>query len=186
MSYDAIPALDKATGTWTLVPSFTGTGSPEGNIAATIGSVYIDTAATTGAIRWIKASGTGATGWTVEYGDTGWRVWIDANTSPTHITSGRILIRRKNDRVHVTFDEALFARSDPSPGSLPVGFRVPGTTLSWPLQAALWPAAGGYVRLLGSNTWMNVYGASTTSPTFTTISFVTNNSWPTTLPGTPA
>lgn len=161
-------------------------GSPEGVVAGGIGTVYTDTAATAGAIRWIKASGTGVTGWTVEYGDTGWRVWMDANTSPTHITSGRILIRRKNDRVHVTFDETIFANPEVSPGALPVGFRVTGTTLSWPLQAATWPVAGGYVRLLGSNTWMNIYGASTTDPTFTTISFVTDNRWPTTLPGTPA
>lgn len=50
--------------------ALTGTGSPEGNVAAPVGSVYTDTAATNGAIRWIKASGTGVTGWRDDYGDT--------------------------------------------------------------------------------------------------------------------
>lgn len=48
----------------------TGTGSPEGQISAPVGSVYTDTAATNGSVRWIKASGTGATGWRDYYGDT--------------------------------------------------------------------------------------------------------------------
>ena len=47
-----------------------GTGSPEGEVAAPVGSVYIDTAATNGSIRWVKASGTGSTGWRDDYGDT--------------------------------------------------------------------------------------------------------------------
>ena len=41
---------------------YRGTGSPEGKVAAPVGSTYTDTAATNGAIRWIKTSGTGATG----------------------------------------------------------------------------------------------------------------------------
>ena len=52
---------------------YRGTGSPEGKVAAPVGSVYNDTAATNGAIRWIKTIGTGSTGWGVECGDTGWR-----------------------------------------------------------------------------------------------------------------
>lgn len=50
--------------------SFAGTGSPEGNVSAPVGSIYTDTAATNGAIRWVKASGTGNTGWRNDYGDT--------------------------------------------------------------------------------------------------------------------
>lgn len=49
---------------------YRGTGSPEGKVAAPVGSVYTDTAATNGSIRWIKASGTGSTGWRDDYGDT--------------------------------------------------------------------------------------------------------------------
>ena len=53
--------------------SYEGVGSPEGKVAAPVGSIYTDSSATAGAIRWIKTSGTGTIGWRVEYGDTGLR-----------------------------------------------------------------------------------------------------------------
>ena len=52
------------------VAQFQGHGSPNGVVAAPVGSIYTDLAATNGAIRWIKTSGTENTGWKVEYGDT--------------------------------------------------------------------------------------------------------------------
>ena len=87
------------------IGSFTGTGSPEGNVAAPIGSVYTDTAATNGAIRWIKTSGTGNTGWRVEYGDTGWRDISDnIDTSTLDIESGgHVRIRRTERFVEYSF-----------------------------------------------------------------------------------
>lgn len=36
-------------------------------------STYTDTAVTCGAVKWVKMWGVGNTGWTVLYGDTGWR-----------------------------------------------------------------------------------------------------------------
>lgn len=51
----------------------TGTGSPEGILAAPVGTEYVDTVAATGAWRWLKKSGTGVTGWdAVGSPDTGW------------------------------------------------------------------------------------------------------------------
>lgn len=51
-----------------------GTGSPEGAVAAPVGTVYIDDSGTNGAWQWLKISGgAGNTGWAVSYGDTGWR-----------------------------------------------------------------------------------------------------------------
>lgn len=56
------------------VTHLVGTGFPEGNAVADIGSTYTDKAATNGAIRWVKASGgRSAWGWQIEHGDTGWR-----------------------------------------------------------------------------------------------------------------
>ena len=75
----------------------TGTGSPEGKVAAPVGAIYTDTAATNGAIRWVKTSGAGSAGWRVEYGDTGWR-----NVTSLLIgdwTATAIQIRRENDLV---------------------------------------------------------------------------------------
>ena len=50
-----------------------GTGQPNGQVAAPPGSTYTDVAVTCGAVKWIKMRGTSNTGWTVLYGDTGWR-----------------------------------------------------------------------------------------------------------------
>lgn len=58
-----------------------GVGSPEGTRAAPVGTIYVDTAATNGAVLWVKASGVAATGWQVVYGDTGWRILLQWNSS---------------------------------------------------------------------------------------------------------
>lgn len=47
-----------------------GSGMPNGVVAAPVGVRYTDTAATNGAVQWVKTSGTGNTGWRVLYGDT--------------------------------------------------------------------------------------------------------------------
>lgn len=46
-----------------------GTGSPEGVVAAPVGTAYTDTAGTNGAWQWLKKSGTGTTGWAVTHSD---------------------------------------------------------------------------------------------------------------------
>lgn len=50
----------------------TGTGFPNGVVAAPVGSIYVDKNSTCGASLWIKQTGTGNTGWRVLSGDTGW------------------------------------------------------------------------------------------------------------------
>ena len=52
---------------------FEGTGRPEGNFAAPIGSRYIDKTAAQGAVEWVKRSGEGSIGWLCIAGDTGIR-----------------------------------------------------------------------------------------------------------------
>ena len=87
----------------TLPVTRVGAGSPEGKVAAPVGSIYTDTEATNGAVRWIKVSGTGTTGWRVEYGDTGWRdisSSIVNRSSPAVFADGAgIQIRRFQDTV---------------------------------------------------------------------------------------
>jgi hypothetical protein len=62
--------------TWELseIRFFEGVGSPEGVVAAPIGSRYRDTAGTNGAVEWVKRTGiaTDNTGWFLLAGDTGW------------------------------------------------------------------------------------------------------------------
>ena len=76
-----------------------GIGSPEGRIAAEIGTTYVDTAVTNGALKWIKESGNGNTGWKVLIGDTGWRT---LNTV-SKLGNSFVKIRRVNDVVVYQF-----------------------------------------------------------------------------------
>ena len=76
-----------------------GTGSPEGRIAAEIGTTYVDTAVTNGALKWIKESGNGNTGWRVLIGDTG---WITLNPY-SKLGSSFVKIRRVNNLVTYQF-----------------------------------------------------------------------------------
>ena len=76
-----------------------GTGSPEGRIAAEIGTTYVDVSVTNGALKWIKESGNGNTGWRVLIGDTGWRTLNSVSRSGNSF----IKIRRVNNLVTYQF-----------------------------------------------------------------------------------
>lgn len=76
-----------------------GTGSPEGRITAEIGTTYIDVNVTNGALKWIKESGNGNTGWKVLIGDTGWRTL----ESISNLGGSFVKIRRVNDLVTYQF-----------------------------------------------------------------------------------
>ena len=76
-----------------------GTGSPEGRITAEIGTTYVDVNVTNGALKWIKESGNGNTGWRVLIGDTGWRT---LNTV-SKLGGSFVKIRRVNDMVTYQF-----------------------------------------------------------------------------------
>ena len=76
-----------------------GTGSPEGRITAEIGTTYVDVNATNGALKWIKESGNGNTGWRVLIGDTGWRTL----NAVSKLGNSFVKIRRVNDVVTYQF-----------------------------------------------------------------------------------
>ena len=76
-----------------------GTGMPNGQIEAPIGTTYVDTAVTNGALKWIKQSGAGNTGWKVLIGDTGWRTL----NSVSRVGNSFIKIRRVNNLVTYQF-----------------------------------------------------------------------------------
>ena len=167
---------------------YRGTGSPEGKIAAPVGSVYNDTAATNGAIRWIKSSGTGTTGWRVEYGDTGWR-----NVTPAGYT-GSLSARRVGEMVMVRLT-ALAPPEDvvlPTIANLTPGFQSAGRVMgsitrlnSLGVQGRLW-IEGGLVRVV-VGTGTKIDDPYTPSHQYTGVEiYPTPDPWPTTLPGTPA
>ena len=76
-----------------------GTGFPEGRITGEIGTTYVDVNATNGALKWIKESGNGNTGWKVLIGDTGWRTL----NSVSKLGNSYVKIRRFNNLVLYQF-----------------------------------------------------------------------------------
>lgn len=76
-----------------------GTGMPNGKVSAPVGTTYVDTAATNGALKWIKRTGADNQGWEVLTGDTGWRTL----TIASKLGASYLKVRRKNDTVMYQF-----------------------------------------------------------------------------------
>lgn len=76
-----------------------GTGMPNGKVTAPVGTTYVDTNATTGALKWIKRTGNNNQGWEVLTGDTGWRTL----TIASKLGASYLKVRRKNDTVMYQF-----------------------------------------------------------------------------------
>ena len=76
-----------------------GTGMPNGRVTAPVGTTYVDTNATNGALKWIKRTGNSSQGWEVLTGDTGWRTL----NIVSKLGSSYLKVRRKNDTVMYQF-----------------------------------------------------------------------------------
>ena len=76
-----------------------GTGMPNGKVTAPVGTTYVDTAVTNGALKWIKRRGTDNQGWEVLTGDTGWRTL----NIVSKLGASYLKVRRKNDTVMYQF-----------------------------------------------------------------------------------
>lgn len=162
-----------------------GVGFPNGSVTAPVGTIYVDTAMTNGASSWIKKSGTGNTGWVVLEGDTGWRnITSDLVNGWTAIS---VQIRRLNNSVSVKV-EALNAsgmNGDIRPYLFMQGFQFGvGTSPRGFLHTAATPSIIYRYYLDGA---LNMSGSSTSTPVlYGQIDFTTTQTWPSSLPGTPA
>lgn len=162
-------------------PITKGTGSPEGKVAAPVGSVYTDTAATNGAIRWIKTSGTGTTGWRVEYGDTGWRSLASLLPSTW---AGEIAVTRTGNSVTIIGSNIRPGETGNTPMlDLPAGFRPARTTTGVGNETGAYRSVYAFdyspyrleIRNIATaNSWVSF-----------SITYVARDAWPTSLPGTP-
>ena len=76
-----------------------GASSPQGRITAEIGTTYVDVNVTNGALKWIKESGNGNTGWKVLIGDTGWRTLNSVSKLGTSV----VKVRRINSTITYLF-----------------------------------------------------------------------------------
>lgn len=175
---------------------YRGTGSPEGVVTAPIGSEYVDGSATNGAVKWTKLTGTGTTGWRVTTGDTGWR----KISIVTPQVNGSLWLRRVNDTVYASAEQvpanadALVVGAAPaSPEniySLPTGFQGgPGAGQGSGNAAprlAYGVGGGSPSRMMVVSGTISLWSlTSGVSVTFST-NWLTNQSWPSTLPGVAA
>ena len=172
---------------WKDTYEIRGTGMPEGNVKASVGTYYTDTAATNGAIRWIKTRGSDKTGWKVVYGDTGWR--SVPQILSTSMKASVVKVRRINNTVYLYAALTGWANSWNGGGAaLPDGLR-PSDQMQGP-SAGRW--GGSYLTWIVQTFGMiNAEAASAQNPTPTlppivSVSYVPNDNvpWPTTLPGT--
>lgn len=182
-----------------------GTGSPEGVLAAPVGTYYTDTAGTNGAWRWLKKAGTGNTGWAVVDGDTGFR--DITGTLPATLTAGKVLIRRTGTDVHIVLDGLMWAGGTAPYNVLPAGIAglnafspkavstrqmleiadSPGVMMS---DALIVYMSGGvlYIRHQRRTTTAGLTLTIPATPAGTTfngeVRWSTAAAWPTSLPGT--
>ena len=172
---------------WKDTYEIRGTGMPEGNVKAGVGTYYTDTAATNGAIRWIKTRGSDKTGWRVVYGDTGWRSVPQILSAS--MKASVVKVRRINNTVYLYAALTGWAYSWNGGGSsLPDGLR--------PSDQMQGPSAGRYGNsyltwVVQTSGQIQAEAASAQNPTpplppIVSVSYVPNDNapWPTTLPGT--
>lgn len=175
-----------------------GTGQPNGVISAPPGSTYTDKAVTCGAAKWVKMWGTGNTGWTVLYGDTGWRD-IKGLLDPFWDSTSNLQLRRINKTVYLRSsglkvgDNPTGARSAlktlfPDKNGMPLGFRNAG----WGTGHTLVNIGGVQLGAIYSSRDAHDFSIRAVpgvgnwtkgdSCAFN-LSYVTENDWPTVLPG---
>ena len=188
-----------------------GTGMPNGQVEAPIGTTYVDMNVTNGALKWIKQSGTGNTGWKVLIGDTGWRTLDSTSKLIDGSKTSTIKIRRVNNLVTYNFGGLQwgwfgivrrngkgFARHNSSGdrgakvlgvSGIPLGFRSEASLIGGIYNDAGKPYGIWY---LGGVTDSNFIQFTFNDPIPTdkdigdirvsAISYLTDDDWPTTLP----
>lgn len=184
-----------------------GTGMPNGKVTAPVGTTYVDTAVTNGALKWIKRSGTNNQGWEVLTGDTGWRTL----NIVSKLGNSFLKVRRKNDTVTYQFGRlqwgwfGIARRGTPAfiahpgnrekkcfilpNGSVPYGFRASSSLIGQIFNDDGVPYGTWYI---GSYSDANHLRFQFNDPVPTdrdigdirvsTISYLTDDPWPTTLP----
>ena len=184
-----------------------GTGMPNRKVTAPVGTTYVDTAVTNGALKWIKRTGNGNEGWEVLTGDTGWRTL----NIVSKLGASYLKVRRKNDTVMYQFGGLSWGwfgivrrggagyQVQPSDrerncfilglGGVPVGFRSEFSLIGGIYNDKGTPYGTWYLGGAGDS---NMLRFQFTDPVPTdrdigdirvsSISYLTSEPWPTTLP----
>lgn len=187
---------------WTAQRILTGTGSPFNTVTPDyVGQLYSDLNQTNGARVWIATTAL-SSGWKMADGDTGWRdVSADVLTAFWD-TTGLIgfRIRRVGDRVHGiiqvkpadVLDGTALAGWRDFYAAIPAGFRPVVTFNDEPLASLYLGGATSWLALLGTGLGklsITTAGGTTGNWADTTRvtgrpMWVTDQAWPTSLPGT--
>lgn len=184
-----------------------GTGMPNGKVIAPVGTTYVDTAVTNGALKWIKRTGNHNQGWEVLTGDTGWRTL----NIVSKLGGSFLKVRRKNDTVTYQFGGLSWGwfgivrrggagyQLQPSDrernvfilglGGVPIGFRSESSLIGGIYNDKGIPYGTWYLGGAGDS---NMLRFQFTDPVPTdrdigdirvsSISYLTSEPWPTTLP----
>lgn len=200
-------ATPSGTGTTTNEYEIHGTGMPNGRVTAPVGTTYVDTAVTNGALKWIKQKGNDSQGWVVLIGDTGWR---NLNIV-SKLGASYLRVRRKNDTITYQFGGLSWGwfgivrrggagyQLQPSDRErnvfilglqgIPQGFRSEGSLIGGIYNDKGTPYGTWY---LGGKGDSNMLRFQFTDPVPTdrdigdirvsSISYLTDDPWPTTLP----
>ena len=184
-----------------------GTGFPNGKVTAPVGTTYVDTNVTNGALKWIKRRGNDSQGWEILIGDTGWRKM----NIVSKLGNSYLQVRRKNDTVTYQFGGLSWGwfgivrrggvgyQLQPSDrernvfilglGGIPVGFRSESSLIGGIYNDKGTPYGTWY---LGGSGDSNMLRFQFTDPVPTdrdigdirvsSISYLTSDPWPTTLP----
>lgn len=182
-----------------------GNGIPEGKVEGTLGQTYVDLRRTNGAVKWIKTTDSGKTGWAVLYGDTGWKT---LNIS-SKLGGSYLKVRRLNNQVSYQFGGlswgwfGIVRRGGPGYSiqpsdrernvfilglqGIPLGYRSEGSLIGDIYNDKGVRYGTWYLGGLGDSNMLRFQFADPV-PTdrdigdirVSTISYVTNDPWPTT------
>ena len=171
-----------------------GTGVPNGVLSAAPGSSFLqigDAVTVSGNLLWRKATGTGNTGWVPEgaLADTGWRdVSADLLNSWASVTPP--LLRRVGNRVdlNVRFRLDTSGASADKFYALPSGFRPTsaGESVLGFFNAGFATAATGFTPVYYTLSDYTVCSISRDIRTSGYLTWVTDDAWPSSNPGSAA
>ena len=184
-----------------------GTGMPNGQVSAPIGTTYVDMSVTNGALKWIKESGDGNTGWEILIGDTGWRTLNSVSKSGNSF----VKVRRVNNQITYQFGglewgwfgivrrggNGYFGQATDYErncfilrnNDIPAGFRTPNSLIGPIYNDRGTPYGTWYLGNPSDNNHLRFQFLNPV-PTdqdigdirVSTISYYTDDEWPTTLP----
>lgn len=163
-----------------------GEGRPDGQVAAPVGSRYIDKLGAQGAVEWVKRAGTpdSNVGWICLAGDTGNRTITSSILKRTGSVVSAAYLQRSGQIVHFYADITMPSSNVTSPYKiydLPVGFRPVHDIYGGLTDNKEGADTGG--TLVSASGVINIYNPVATKRDRYHGIWPTQDAWPAALPG---